>query len=353
MIKQMLKTFLFLAMFFLLPNFSQAAIIFEDNFNDSPDWQSAESYPSTNAGWPNTWKDKPGGPSQPPPQNWTAYSAAIPRWDRGPTWKLDAGGARNSGKGITFAVEAVHTWAGGGLDLYLGNAGYQELYMRGYYKYDPVTFHWPTINNEGINNGNYHKIARISRYQLEPSLVNNPQQFLAPSYQAPTFYPEVAVNTGTGYQNPPDLNAVHFLGARVFDPGAGDASAEDFYTLPMPSDGGWHSYEFRVKMNSAPGVADGEWEVWVDDGINSYQHHKRTGLAWVGADSVNGLSPGWNWVNALDNITINQTGTIYENTEMKIFLDDFVISDSFIGKDYIIGTADITAPAAPTGLGVE
>lgn len=206
-----LRAIIILFVFFLSLNQANAAIIFEDNFNDSPDWQSAESFASSSgAAWPNTWKDKPGGPSQPPPRNWTAYSAAIPKYNRTPTWKIDAEGARNQGKGLTFSMEAVNDWRGGGMDLYLGSAGYQELYIRGFYKYDPETFHWPLINNGGINNVNYHKIARISRYQLEPSLTNNPQQFLTPSYQAPTFYPEVGVNTGTGYQNPPELNAHTF-----------------------------------------------------------------------------------------------------------------------------------------------
>ena len=341
--KQIIKTFFFLAVFLMLPNFSQAAIVFEDNFDASPDWQSAESYPSANAIWPNTWKDKAGGPSQPPPQNWTSYRAAIPRWLHDSTFILGSEGARDGiGKGMTYNLDPPGCygggcWVGGGLDLSLGDAGYQEIYVRFYLKYDPNTFHWGTI----IPNYALQKLIRISRFKVPLTLSSSPQNF-SNGDQTPTFYPD--------FHNDPNLasNKVHFEPGHVFDPVGGGLISEYGGQIPWPTDGEWHSYEFRVKMNSAPGVADGEWEFWLDDLSDSSHHMLSTSLAWVGSESL--TTPGWNWLTVLDNMT-NLSDSQYYDTVMKLFMDDFVVSTSYIGTEAPV--VDVTAPAAPTGLSVE
>ncbi|AKM78036.1 MAG: Fibronectin type III domain protein [Candidatus Wolfebacteria bacterium GW2011_GWE1_48_7] len=375
--KQTLKAFLFLAMFFLLPNFSQAAIIFEDNFNDSPDWQSAESNPGDNVDWfSSSWIRNPSGPPEPPMQNWTSYRTEIPLGNSVKRYILSEEGKRGiSGKGVTYNVESSGTWSGGGLDLYLGNTGYQEIFVRFYLRYDPATWVW-ALRETGLN-GEKQKLIRISRLKDEPTAQTawNPQLFdtaASGGHQMPVLYPDVKENNGAGY-NTPSVNGLYGLYleyTRRFDPEYGSESPSETRSFPMPSlglknfvpptsgtdsstdyyktDGDWHSYEFRVKMNSAPGVADGEWETWVDGGENPAQHTLKIGVAWV--SSGGSVSPGWNWFTVLDNV--NTATGLPNGTIMKMYMDDFVVSDSFIGKDYIIGTADITAPAAPTGLEV-
>ena len=223
--------------------FSQ--VLFSDNFDATSDWQSAETYsPASNAAWPRTWADRPGGPSQPPPKGWTSYRAAIPsRGGHAKTYVLSAEGARNhGGKGMTYNIESnsYGTWAGGGLDVFLGTTGHKELYMRLYLKFDPNTFRWGTV----VPNFGKQKIGRISRYKLTPSDTNNPQQFLSSgSNHAPTFYPDIMNNPA--YNSPPSLYPVHVDNLRVLDPGAGDAIEDNIWTVPLPSDGGWHCYEYR------------------------------------------------------------------------------------------------------------
>ncbi|WP_035497581.1 hypothetical protein, partial [Citrifermentans bremense] len=88
----------------MMPLAGFAQVIFNDSFDASPDWQSAENYsPTANAAWPNTWADRPGGPVQPPPPNWTSYRAAVPKRDnKVKTFVLSAEAARNpGGKGMT------------------------------------------------------------------------------------------------------------------------------------------------------------------------------------------------------------------------------------------------------------
>lgn len=367
------------AVLMMWPVFASAAILFEDDFDDSPDWQSVESFsPTANAGWPNTWKDKPGGATQPPPQGWTSYRAAIPRWAHEPTFVLGEQGARGAGKGMTYAVEAVGygggSYSGGGLDVYLGDIGYPELFIRLYLKYDPATFHWGyneggTTNKNGTDHHAAQKIMRISRLKQPPSVSTvNPQFYDTTAkggYQMPTFFPEFLDNSNGGYFRPPTMNNVRFDWVTRLDPLYADTSSNSEWQIPFPSkglvvgdptwssdwfdpDGQWHSYEFRVKMNSAPGIADGEWELWID-GLTDAAHHKMVNtIPWI--DTGGTMNPNWNWITVLDNITLDPPPQ-YMNTVIKIFMDDLVISTNYIGPTAQAG--DTVVPSAPTGLSIQ
>jgi len=279
-------------------------------------------------------------PSQPPLAGWFSYRAAIPQISgHAKTYVLSSEGAKNpGGKGITYNLESASygTWKGGGLDVYLGDVGYPELYVRFYAKYDPSTFHWGTI----VPNFGKQKMARISRLKIPPSLTDNPQIFLGtdPGNQTPTFYPDWFNNPA--YNTPPSINPIHFDGLHVFDPGAGNAIEDDQWQIPWPSDGQWHCYEYRVKMNDTPGVATGgEWEFWIDGQVDTGHHKLATGLAWVG--STGSTAPGWNWVTVLDNASI-QPDSAFTNAVMKIFMDDVVISTHYSGP-----------PPSPTSVTVQ
>jgi len=318
-----------------------AQVLVNNSFDTAPDWQSAESYsPANYATWPATWVNNPGGPTQPPPQGFSSYRSAIPARAGDPhTFVLSAEGARNSGgKGITYNIESSSygTWSGGGLDMYLGNTGYKEIFLRLYLKYDPNTFHWGTI----VPNFGMQKVGRISRLKCVPDTgaTCNPMVFYSgSSQQAPTFYPDFMNNPA--YNTPPSINAIHAEPSVVYDPGAGSANPDDQWQIPWPSDGQWHSYEYRLKMNSAPGVADGEWELWIDGSSDTAHHALKSGIAWVG--STGSVNPGWNWVTVLDNNTI-QPDAAYTNTVLKLFMDDLVVATNYSGP-----------PPAPTNVAVK
>jgi len=236
---------------------------------------------------------------------------------------------------MTYNIESSSygTWSGGGLDMYLGNNGYEELFVRMYLKYDPNTFHWGTV----VPNFGLQKLGRISRLKCVPDTGANcnPLVFYsAASQQAPTFYPDFLDNPA--YNTPPTINAIHMEPSTVYDPGAGSANPDDQWQVPWPSDGKWHSYEFRLKMNSAPGAADGAWELWIDGGTDTAHHFLRSGVPWVG--STGSVTPGWNWVTVLDNSTI-QVDAAYAGSVLKLFMDDLVVSTSYSGP-----------PPAPTNV---
>ena len=63
-------------------------------------------------------------------------------------------------------------------------------------------------------------------------------------------------------------------------------------------DGNWHQIEIRVKMNSAPGAEDGEYQLWYD-GVGQYS---RNDVRWRYSDADadwkwNFVSIGGNWDN--------------------------------------------------------
>lgn len=363
---------------FVGANFTRAEIIFEDSFDASPDWESHESTPGNNVNWfSSSWIYNPSGPPEPPMQNWTSYRTEIPLSNTVKRYVLNEEGKRGaSGKGITYNVESKGTWSGGGLDLYLGNIGYQEIFVRFYLRYDPATWVW-AWRDTGFN-GEKQKLIRISRLKDEPTTQTswNPQLFgtLAEGgHQMPVLYPDAKENNGVGY-NTPSVNGKYGLYleyTKRYDPEYGTESPFEIRTFPMPSlglknfvpptsgtdasidyyktDGDWHSYEFRVKMNSAPGVADGEWEAWIDGGENPAQHTLQTGVAWV--SNGGSVTPGWNWFTVLDNV--NTATGLPNGTIMKVHMDDFVVSTSYIGPNYVIGVVDTAAPAVPSGLIVE
>ncbi|OFZ17769.1 MAG: hypothetical protein A2X94_04160 [Bdellovibrionales bacterium GWB1_55_8] len=317
-----------------------AAAIFNDGFDESPDWQSAESFsPAKNAIWPNTWKDLAGGPSEPPPQKWTSYRAATPKRDgHAKTFVLSSEGARGTaGKGITYNIESINygTWVGGGLDVYLGNEGHKELYVRFYLKYDPDTFHWGTV----VPNFAMQKLIRISRLDVPLTASVSAQKWGSQAeggHQMPVFFPDVVNNP---HYNTAPKYGLHFNYSHRYAPiylPTDGTSGVDVWSIPLGGvtertyvlDGKWHSYEFRVLMNGAPDAPNGEWEFWVDGGGDPSRHVKKDGIPWV-QDGAS-VSPGWNWLTVLDNSTI-QPDPEHANSVMKLFMDDFVASNHYSG----------------------
>lgn len=104
-----------------------------------------------------------------------------------------------------------------------------------------------------------------------------------------------------------------------------------------PSDGLWHSYEFHVKMNSAPGVYDGEEDIWLD------------GVQVLHATGVN-FGGGSGWADILFNINQKYGGN---GGCAYVDMDDVVISTTgYIGPTGGGGAPppDTTAPTVPSNL---
>ncbi len=334
--EQKLKTVIFLIFLLFLmvgvfgfKNSIEAEIIFEDNFDNSPDWQSNQTVNKSQSGgydisWTQTRSDI--CTTLCPPQGWTSYRAASSQWTddrRKDTYILNSEGARGgTGKGITYNVEVsgdYGVWSGGSLDLWLGEEGYEELYIRYYLKYD-INWNW---TNQDNTQHCQQKLIRISTFNDDIwTTTYNPQQYGSASVNWPTLYPDWYYNASY----PP---AKMTMAVRK----APDYSVDETETVSgavWPTDDNWHSYEFYVKMNSFPGVADGIWKVWIDGNLKG----ERTNVEWKMAGS--NTTHNWNWLMFLDNVT-NASATLDSHTEMSLYMDDVVISTSYIGPDYVIG----------------
>jgi hypothetical protein len=313
---------------FVVLNFSPASaeIIFQDNFDNSPDWQSNQTVHKSqqggyDIGWGSTRADT--CTTNCPPQGWTSYRAASSFWTddrRKDTYVLNSEGARgNQGKGITFNAEVsgdYGTWAGGSLDLWLGETGYDELYVRYYLKYSTS---WKWTNPENTQHCQ-QKLIRISTFNDNVwTSDSSPQQYQSIGLNRPVYYPDWYYNKSY----PPDTKLyVTILTA----PNYSEESSTVYNDVIWPNDGNWHSYEFHVKMNSAPGVNDGVWGFYIDGVLLA----ERTDVPWKEAGS--NTTHNWNWLMFLDNIT-NGSSPMDTHTEMPLYMDDVVVSTEYIGPD--------------------
>ena len=321
--KALLYFFLLTAVISLNFTSAFAEILFQDNFDNSPDWQSNQTVNKSQPGgydinFGMTRADK--CTTHCPPKGWTSYRAASSHWTdtRGKdTYILSSEGARGGkGKGITYNVEVsgdYGSWSGGSLDIWLGEAGYPEIYIRYYLKF---ASNWKWTNDSNSVHCQ-QKLMRISTFNDDIWTSSyDPQAFGSISVNWPVLYPDWYYNASY----PPVQMTMAVRKAPNY---ATDADVR-VTNAKWPTDSDWHCYEFRVKMNSAPGVADGEWQVWID-GISVGE---RTDVMWKQEGS--NTTHNWNWVMLLDNIT-NASATLDSHTEMQLYMDDVVISTSYIG----------------------
>ena len=309
----------FCTILLLISSIATAKIIFQDNFDNSPDWQSQQT----------VHKSEPEGhdinfgmtrsdrcTTFCPPQGWTSYRTASSHWAddrRKDTYILSTEGARgSSGKGITYNVEVRQNWVGGSLDLWLGEAGYEELYVRYYLKFDK---NWKWSNPEDTRHC-IQKLIRISTFNDNIWTTSyTPQGFGSSYVNWPVFIPGWYHNASYGettltcsVRKAPDYYAYMDGHTNVHSPDVGD----------------WHCYEFHVKMNSANGVADGVYQFFLDGKLKA----ESTTVEWkqAGSDTTH----NWNWLMFTDNI-FNSSAAPEDHVEMSLYMDDVVVSTEYIG----------------------
>ncbi|AKM78026.1 TPA: hypothetical protein DDZ49_03565 [Candidatus Wolfebacteria bacterium] len=380
--KQIFKIFLLFVMFFMLPNFANAAVVWETDFEDVADW----SAPRISNGFPNTWTGNPSRTLDPPkkmngqwlhPSSWVRTSPSTLAVSQGPMATIGAGQGRESSRGLTYNFESGKGnptystgWAGGSpLTMYFGEAGYPELWVEMWVKY-PSDMDWwdgSDINYSGITKAFY--IARFNgELTVSTSLADDHSVETRPTH--PAWLPHM----GSFYSSRPYFmqyynrsqtsNGTPEVYDETVDAWYNNSSYYPYqnillnnrYTYALPSsnptvdtirmDGQWHKYTYHVKMNSAPGVADGIQEVSLDD----VRMFRKTNMAFIldGGSVEN----GWNYIELMDNHHV-ASHMYTENVSYPVQIDDVVISTNYIGPDYIVGGVDMIAPAAPTGLGVE
>jgi len=301
------------------PLFAGAEVIFEENFDDQPDWHSAMY---------STSRVQVAG-SDRIPLGWSAI-----RQD--PSWGTSVGypGGRESieilqegskkargGTGKSFVAwrdstdDQMWRWNSDSILAKHFEEGHEEIYARFWIKFSPD---WTPLGQTGST-----KLFRISHWNEEGSIFgygndrfNGPVLFW--NYEANDYGARISL-TKRGYpiaenytiNNPPVPNWPRSQGPLNFNEnirdldgdGLEDQSNVSLLNLitneplvgPIVSHDEvwgdrWHKIEFHVRMNSRAGALDGVLRMWIDDQLVV----ENVTMPWIGygADSM----PKWNIV---------------------------------------------------------
>ncbi|HBT62044.1 MAG TPA: hypothetical protein DEB40_09905, partial [Elusimicrobia bacterium] len=314
-------------------------IIFEEKWQSTPDWYSQQSQSGARV-WPASFAVGEGGTCTQycPPPGWTGYNvnneANIPDPLR---IVSDANCADPSlpsqNKCLIYNITTkgdYRTWHGGRMGkLFPKPGGYHELHIRFKIKYGPA---WQWADCPGCGPGNstgnqlsLMKMIRIARFSgniatdnpFDTQSCGNGPNPLCKSL--PIAIPDILENPYYYYADPAKYrkNVAAILSFGV-DPeyhyaayDGKNASAGGVPAPYMPEDGAWHTVEYRVKMNSAPGVKDGEFEMWLDNSADTAQtwtHYKTSDVPWLNTGAFV-TSPEWNMIWIPDNMTRFYNGT--------------------------------------------
>lgn len=340
-------------------------VIFEDNFDAHPDWNTAGQYegnecsplgvgaPSENICASNTY-----------PPNWSAYRSVPGTSGLSPVASIgrppdNADHTTGTGKAAIIRQESVNgvNFPGDGfIQKYLG-AEYNELYIQFWFKaqkgwqFDP--------SGDG-----YFKMFRVSR---KYNLASNWFDLFTPGVRpSPGYITDPKHSNTYGWRHTDNLRGYPDDGGTIWYGVCTDTSQyngrtvcnygldaiEDPYDYSNPNiswsapgqllDGTWHRMSYRLKMNDV-GVANGILQWWMDGILKT----NATRLTWIGSS---GNAVGFNMFAIGGNS--NNTFSPSTPAEQWYAIDDVVVSTTPIPDDYVPGggTHDTTAPSAPTRL---
>jgi hypothetical protein len=378
---------IFFIAFFGMAKISEGAVVFEDNFDDHPDWSSPTQENATGSdhsytdGTPETACTLcPQGTSK-----WTGMFISRSAWDDyvgNPTIQINSTNRRGgAGKAITMWEEPIDSptcdggtgWCSDGSITKVLPESYNDIFIRFYIKFDP-SWVWNTDPLHGGGNCASEKFVRVSQYHNPPGVMyqwfTGPQGSNHPGFVLQFGYPQACEGGDRTYIGfSPRYSATYYPSAatpqyvseygdieyRYFPGGTGYLGYKTW--SESLGDGNWHHVELQLKGNTAGGYyagsPNGEMRMWVDGQMIG----ERTDLAWAdAADPDNTWTPspfaGWNYVTLGGN-QYNKVYDVSQHIEQWYAIDDVVLSTTYVGPDYVIGGADTTPPSAPTGLSVS
>lgn len=346
--------------FFLVSQTGSAEVLFKESFDDLDDWTSTMHTTANEQtvvrgdiipdGW---WGIYQG----------TVWSPELGYPDNHPSLEIlsrNADKARgNRGKSAVFWRESHsrgwNNWASDAHFVKLFNRDYEQLYIEFYIRFSDNWWQRNPANAGGWTS----KIFRVGHWSREGSIWNsqtgdvNPRMFwdykkdnygvrnvLALRHGPPGKNETISHSGSKNYtthtvgqqeKGQPEglLNALNT--SQLLSEG-GAADHEDVFGKPET----WTKVAFFVKMNSAPGVADGVLRQWVNDQrIVNYED-----VEWLksypGASTV-----GWNYIA----IGGNDFFQAYPNERR--FEDWYAIDDLIVATDPMVGKAEGVPPVAP------
>lgn len=349
-----MKKTLLLILLFLAITVADAvsAIIFEDNFDARPDWNTSGQYEGYECGVMAPYGDAVNDCSPGTyPQGYDAFRSMPYISGTGNPMasirRLPGNLADHTGTGTGKAFIAFYQsngqtgtknlgyWAGDSIIGKFFTQHYPELYVRVWIK-TQVGWRWRRESDgSGISNAQA-KIVRVGHYfdgasaNIFNMFANNHPNMIydwcdigyASSYRCdPT--------TGTDWYYCANQNNAYQKNDTQLTWGGG-----------AQWDGNWHRYDFRFKFNTI-GQYDGVWEWWFDGNLVE----SKTNVSWIqsgsSATGLNYIMLGGNSNNALNTPPVDQW----------MAFDDLVVSTTPIAADYIPagGGADTTPPVLSNG----
>lgn len=337
-----------------------AAVIFEDNFDSDPDWNTAgqhEGQACITSQSVCAATDYPSGYTffRSVPYS-TGYNP-VAQITHLPSSLSDHTTGSTTGKAFIVTNESMSTTtpfpSDGMIGKFFGfSAAYPELYVRFWARTQPGYQTLPGSQSKLLRFGSWDgRLDAFSwDYPQAPALFWDWSTYSSPAVadwvpayrcdnSSNTYYCSSSVNS---YQRNDYMQNWTNSTNTVNNPTS--QSAGGF------ADGTWHRYDFHVKYNSAPGVADGVFEFMLD------------GVQMVGNKSSTGSYPATNVVFresgstktgfnifAIGGNSNNKYDTSAGIHQQWYAIDDLVVSTTAIPSNYVIGSGT-TAPAAPLNL---
>ncbi|MDO6524255.1 hypothetical protein Q4519_01035 [Motilimonas sp. 1_MG-2023] len=352
----------------------QANIIFSEDFEQQADWV---------AGYPNTNGVGLRPHANPAPPNWTvirtdpAYAPSMGDTDRHESIEIGAfaGKARSGERSVVFYRDAKSDpnwkWWSDGILAKKFDQEYNEVYAEFYIKWAPNSDHpkalsklfrilhtwgeggeifkgfrdgfngpiagWNYVhNNYGLRNTIWMRgYPPANHYYLESNPIKGLPREMLSGDMSLNFDNNITDLNQDRVTDNPNTKLVGMKSGLLIPQGGQQGMIHPREFFGDESITGWRKMAFYVKMNSAPGVADGHYEQWIDDQLvfANYQ------IAWVGADADKMV--GWNAVKLGGNDYID-----------KSLPDSLRYEDWYAMDDLVVMDAHPHTPSAPSQLSV-
>jgi len=326
-----------------------AEVIYEDDFNsNTTGWESNDP-----GGGHNIQGGTLGSPGLQTPPDWTGHIY----YDAAQILDIPATAGRSGTPGFRVGPKiGSGQFDQVGLTIWLGETGYEELYIRYFVKLeDNFLFGDPSNSTGGWA---MWKHGRVWQNVTADNLVNTNMAS--------------ELNRGAivwGYYNDNYLDHnpyVQTLFMKDATAGTNDCSSEEcgkMYYYPyvsgndqgfvtqmtgalngtnhIPTEQDWHCIELHYKLASDWESEDGEYDLWID-GIKQVTPTRLVDLDGVPTAKI---GTGMNYITLHDNGSM----TSYWEEQYHIYYDDVVISTSYVGPDYVIGGSAVNAHCTLNG----
>lgn len=351
--------FSILLIFYILVNSVYAVEIFRDNYDSHNDW--SVPYVSLSKTWPTAVaSDFPSAnPTTGPRMIGYAGQLSVITGQTNPRIEITSSAGRGgSGKGIRMRCEAKYgannehsVWYSDTQTYYTltstpGDYGYDDIWIQFYRRYSTDFYsragsikymHVSHFRGVSLNDWHYDDESDVDHapFIVLDTVTHDDDPYCCTgnySYDDLTqdFDPWiVTMFREDPFANRTDYGPLSILEGLFDHESTGSVYVDQNITGSWRDngnygDGQWHYHEIHLKMNSAPGVADGEYGYWIDGVVQT----RVNDVPWI---ATGGTMVGWNMVSPGGNQDFH---TLVEGGETFYYdMDDFVVSTTRLSDE--------------------